>query len=96
MFRSRGDFFLNYPVYHLYTVVAAHVYLTTVLPAKSDSDVMFCLKIYHGLIIDRSLVYKYISDISIRVSSSRVYELMFYSTIGNKTLSHCHSWLARQ
>ena len=28
-----------------------------VLPAKSDSDVMFCLQIYHGYIIDRSLVY---------------------------------------
>ena len=30
----------------------------TVLPAKSDSDVMFCLQSFHGLIIDRSLVYK--------------------------------------
>ena len=29
----------------------------TVLPAKSDSDVMFCLQCYPGLIIDRSLVY---------------------------------------
>ena len=29
----------------------------TVLPAKSDSDVMFCLQSYQGLIIDRSLVY---------------------------------------
>ena len=29
----------------------------TVLPAKSDSDVMFCLQSYKGLIIDRSLVY---------------------------------------
>ena len=28
-----------------------------VLPAKSDSDVMFCLHHYQGLIIDRSLVY---------------------------------------
>ena len=28
----------------------------TVLPAKSDSDVMFCLS-YQGLIFDRSLVY---------------------------------------
>ena len=31
--------------------------LLTVLPAKSDSDVMFCLQSYQGLIIDRSLVY---------------------------------------
>ena len=29
----------------------------TVLPAKSDSDVMFCLQRYQGLRIDRSLVY---------------------------------------
>ena len=29
---------------------------TSVLPAKSDSDVMFCLQSYQGLIIDRSLV----------------------------------------
>ena len=29
----------------------------TVLPAKSDSDFMFCLQDYQGLIIDRSLVY---------------------------------------
>ena len=29
----------------------------TVLPAKSDSDVMLCLQSYQGLIIDRSLVY---------------------------------------
>ena len=34
---------------------------TTVLPAKSDSDVMFCLQRYQGLIIDRSLVcYSYL------------------------------------
>ena len=31
--------------------------LYTVLPAKSDSDFMFCLQSYQGLIIDRSLVY---------------------------------------
>ena len=29
----------------------------TVLPAKSDSNVMFCLQSYQGFIIDRSLVY---------------------------------------
>ena len=29
----------------------------TVLPAMSDSDVMFCLQTYHGIIIDRLLVY---------------------------------------
>ena len=31
--------------------------ICTVLPAKSDSDVMFCLHSYQGLIIDISLVY---------------------------------------
>ena len=31
--------------------------VATVLPAKSDSDVMFCLQCYQGVIIDRSLVY---------------------------------------
>ena len=29
----------------------------TVMPAKSDSDVMFCLQSYQGLITDGSLVY---------------------------------------
>ena len=29
----------------------------TVLPAKSESEIMFCLQSYHGLRIDRSLVY---------------------------------------
>ena len=29
----------------------------TILPAKSDSDDMFCLQNYKGLIIDRSFVY---------------------------------------
>ena len=29
----------------------------TILPAKSDSDVMFCLPSYQGLTIDISLVY---------------------------------------
>ena len=32
-------------------------YLDDVLPAKSVSDVMFCLQTYRGLIIDKSLVY---------------------------------------
>ena len=30
---------------------------TTVVPAKRDSDVMFCLQCYQGLKIDKSLVY---------------------------------------
>ena len=35
----------------------AHIYQITVVPAKSDSDVMFCLQSYQGLKIDRSLEY---------------------------------------
>ena len=31
--------------------------LATVLPAKSDSDVMLCLQSYQGLMIDRLLVH---------------------------------------
>ena len=31
--------------------------VSTVLPAKSDTDVVFCLQSYQGLIIDLSLVY---------------------------------------
>ena len=30
---------------------------STVVPTKSDSNVMFCLQRYRGLRIDRSLVY---------------------------------------
>ena len=33
------------------------VHVPTVLPAKSDTDVIFCLQSYKGLIIDRSPVY---------------------------------------
>ena len=33
-------------------------------------------------------------DLSIRVSSSEVYTLVFYLAIVNKILSHCRSWLA--
>ena len=32
-------------------------FAATVLPAKFDSDIMFCLQSYQGLNIDRSLVY---------------------------------------
>ena len=34
-----------------------NIIITTVMLAKSDIDVMFCLQTYQGLIIDRSLVY---------------------------------------
>ena len=46
--------------------------LTTVLPAKSDSDVMFCLQSYQGLRIDRSLVYQsYPQD---RINTQMIYQ----------------------
>ena len=55
------------PVCHLLfsvliiTTIAVHfkVYKigqSTVMPAKSDSDIIFCLQSYQGFIIDRSLV----------------------------------------
>ena len=76
---------------------------STVLPAKSDSDIMVCLQTYQGLIIARSLVYQSYpqdrintSDLSISVSSNGVYKLIFYFTIVNKILRHCHSWLTGQ
>ena len=62
-----------------------------VLPAKRDSDVMFCLQSYQGLRIDISLVY-----LSIHICSSEVYTLVFYIAIVNKVLHHCYSWLARK
>ena len=34
-----------------------YIKTSNVLPAMSDSDVMFCLQSYHGIIIDRLLVY---------------------------------------
>ena len=46
--------------HHLYlkfSVAEIKVQDYTVLPAKSNSDVMFCLLSYQGLIIDKSLVY---------------------------------------
>ena len=53
----------------------ASVTKTTVVPAKSDSDIMFCIQHYLGLIIDRSLVYKYTSELSIqdRISTQVIY-----------------------
>ena len=48
--------------------------LTTVLPAKSDSDVMFCLQSYQGLIFDRSLVYLfYLQD---RINTQVIYRFV--------------------
>ena len=40
-----------------YVETPLNLIYTTILPAKSDSDFMFCLQSYQGLIIDRSLVY---------------------------------------
>ena len=38
--------------------IVSSLVIFTVLPAKSDSDVMFCFQSYQGLIIDRSLSYE--------------------------------------
>ena len=35
-----------------------HTRTATIVPTKSDSDVMFCLQSYQGIRIDRSLVYQ--------------------------------------
>ena len=59
-----------------------------VLPAKSDSEVMFCLQSYQGLIID--------SDLSNRVSSSDVYKVDVLLNNCKQNIRHCHSLLARQ
>ena len=37
--------------------ISGKICVIAVLPVKSDSDFMFCLQTYQGLIIDRSLVY---------------------------------------
>ena len=65
---------------------------STVLPAKSDSDVMFCLQSYQGLRIERQLVdYSYPQDtfyyiyIYIYESASGVFKVIFYLIIVNKT-----------
>ena len=49
--------------------------ISTVVPAKSDSDVMFCLQSYQGLIIDRSLVYQ--SYPQIRINTQVIYRFAY-------------------
>ena len=44
-------------VWYLIVSIPVFSFLLTDLPAKSDSDAMFCLQKYQGLISDRSLVY---------------------------------------
>ena len=59
----------------------------TVLPAKSGSDVMFCLQSYQGLRIDRSLVHlsypqdKIYTQVIYRCALAQVrgvYKVMYY------------------
>ena len=38
-------------------ITSVRLRITTAMPAKSDSDFMFCLQTYQGLIIDISHVY---------------------------------------
>ena len=57
-----------------------------VLSAKSDSDIMFCLQSYKGLVIDRSLVYQsYLQD---RINTQAIYRFK-WSVQVNVLLSNC-------
>ena len=47
----------NKQTFYMYIMFWLSMTPTTVLPANSDSDVMFGLQSYQGLEIDRSLVY---------------------------------------
>ena len=54
----------------------------TVKLPKSDSDIMFCLQSYRGLIIDRPLVYyPYPQD---RVNTQVIYRFAFYQVKGKR------------
>ena len=70
--KNKNIFFLNI-MYVVRLEPAISTYTATVVPTKSDSDVMFCLQSYHGLIIDRSLVYySYPQD---RINTHVIYRL---------------------
>ena len=45
------------PTYAAFHLCLPKFAVCTILPAKSDSDVMFCLQCYQGLRIDRSLLF---------------------------------------
>ena len=70
----------------------------------ADGEIMFCYKVIRDLYWIHHLGINPIhriglihtSDLSIYISSSGVDKFMFYLTIVNKILRHCHSWLARQ
>ena len=47
---------INTYIWHVF-LFGASGGISTILPAKSDSDVMFCLQSYQELVIDKSLVY---------------------------------------
>ena len=79
-------------------------YIGTVVPAKSDSDIIVCLQFLRKSInlntpllltrIDRSLVYKsYPAD---RINTEEIYRFLCLDNFVNKTGRHCHSWLAGQ
>ena len=55
-------------VHLLLKVVRSSISKPTVLPAKDDSDVMFCLQSYQGLVLDRSLCINPICRINAQVS----------------------------
>ena len=68
--------------------------IDTVLLAKSDSGVMFCLQSYQRHIIDRlNINTKVIYRFALTQVECKSY---IYLAIVNKILHHCHSLLAEQ
>ena len=75
--------------------------VSTVLPAKSDSGIMFCLQSYQDLESIDHLCINPIRRIGLIHQGSIDSRLLkwsvqvnVYVTIVNKTRRHCHSWLA--
>ena len=77
---------------------------STVVPTKSDSDVVLCLQLLRKNInlytppeltrINRLLVYQsYPVD---RINTHVTYRFYIPDNLANKTRGHCHSWLAGQ
>ena len=86
----------NCPPFHPIVMLGGITFATGkyCLPAKSDSDVMFCLQSYQGLVIRRiGLIYKWSIDSRKLKWSVHVSVLPNYC---KQNIRHCHSWLAWQ
>ena len=99
--RPLSERFRDYPLSQIANKNNKSTTNATVLPAKSDSDVMFCLQSYQGLIIDRSLVYwSYPQD---RINTHVIYRFSlaqvvcscwsFFDTYVGMCLANQASWL---